>query len=285
MNETTAINTNNAQSVGKETPSAKADIGPIINEIDKILGEMPPITLEQMKVIKLMNRIDKKYIVNVEQLPVILRMAQNDYYVQETDGLRRFLYKSCYYDTPDDQMYTMHCNGKLTRQKIRVREYVSSNLTFLEIKSKSNKGRTSKVRIKVPDTNVLEQDEACNYIDEKARYRHNDIRPRLKNQFFRITLVNKGKTERLTIDVNIEFENCLTGDRDGNKKLCIIELKRDGNVPSPFLNYFMKLRIKAKGISKYCYGMMLTDPNLKRNRFMPKLRYISKVTTGSSNIR
>ena len=78
MNEPTAINTNNAQSVGKETPSAKADIGPIINEIDKILGEMPPITLEQMKVIKLMNRIDKKYIVNVEQLPTILRMPRRN---------------------------------------------------------------------------------------------------------------------------------------------------------------------------------------------------------------
>lgn len=249
-----------------------------LEQIDQILGQMPPITLEQMKVIKLMNRIDKKYIVNVEQLPEILRMAQNDYYVQETDGLRRFMYKSCYYDTLDDQMYTMHCNGKLTRQKIRVREYVSSHLTFLEIKSKNNKGRTSKVRISVPDTNVLSQEESQNYIDEKSRYNHNDIRPRLKNQFFRITLVNKGKTERLTIDVNIEFENCLTGERNGNPKLCIIELKRDGNVPSPFLTYFMKLRIKAKGISKYCYGMMMTDPTLKRNRFIPKLRYIDKVT-------
>ena len=266
-----------------ETPNPNAVQGAntmndTLGKIDQILSQMPPITLEEMKVIKLMNRIDKKYIVNVNQLPIILRMAQNDYYVQETDNLRRFLYKSCYYDTIDDQMYTMHCNGKLTRQKIRVREYVSSNLTFLEIKSKSNKGRTSKVRIKVPNTNVLDLEEGRNYIDEKSRYNHSGIRPRLKNQFYRITLVNKGKTERLTIDVNIEFENCLTGDKNGNSQLCIIELKRDGNVPSPFLNYFMQLRIKAKGISKYCYGMMLTDPHLKRNRFLPKLRYIDKVT-------
>ena len=72
-------------------PTAQGDITPVLDEIDRILSEMPPITLEQMKVIKLMNRIDKKYIVNVEQLPVILRMAQGDYYVQETDGLRRFM--------------------------------------------------------------------------------------------------------------------------------------------------------------------------------------------------
>lgn len=256
-----------------------------LEKIDSILNEMPPITLEQMKVIKLMNRIDKKYMINVDQLPTILNMAKDDYYVQETDGLRRFLYRSCYYDTFDDKMYTIHADGKLTRQKIRVREYVSSNLTFLEIKSKSNKGRTSKVRIKVPDTKVLEQKEACDYLDENSWFNHTEIRPRLQNQFFRITLVNKGKTERLTIDVNIEFTNCLDGTKNGNPKLCIIELKRDGNVPSPFLNYFMKLRIKAKGISKYCYGMMMTDPNLKRNRFWQKLRYISKITTGSSVIR
>ncbi|MBQ0030144.1 MAG: polyphosphate polymerase domain-containing protein [Bacteroidales bacterium] len=247
-------------------------------KIDSLLDQLAPITLEEMKVIKLMNRIDKKYMIHIDQLPVLLEMAKNDYYVQETGAKRRFLYRSCYYDTHDDKMYNMHCDGKLTRQKIRVREYVYSNLTFLEIKSKNNKGRTSKVRMEVPDTDILHQDEAKNYVCTKSHYLDSEIRPRLKNQFFRVTLVNKGKTERLTIDVNIEFENCLDGTRNGNPKLCIIELKRDGNVPSPFLRYFAKLRIKPKGISKYCYGMMLTDSKLKRNRFKPKLRFIEKLT-------
>ena len=246
--------------------------------IDEKIDALPPITLEEMKVIKLMNRIDKKYMIDIDTLPTLLDMAKDDYYVQFTGGKRRFLYRSCYYDTPDAQMYIMHQNGKKTRQKIRVREYVYSDLTFLEIKNKNNKGRTSKIRIEVPDTDVQSQPVAVDFINMKSNYSNQQISPRLKNRFYRITLVNKRKTERLTIDVDICFHNCVTGNDATNPRLCIIELKRDGNQPSPFLDYFMRLRVKSKGISKYCLGMMMTDPALKRNRFKPKLRYIDKLT-------
>ncbi len=247
-------------------------------EIEQVIQKLPPITLEQMSGIKLMNRIDKKYIINVKNLPLLLEMAKNDYYVQETDGTRFSLYRSCYYDTADANMYMIHEDGKKTRQKIRVREYVYSKLTFLEIKDKNNKGRTSKTRIKVPDTEVLGQEEAKEFLDERSKYPPETINKRLQNQFYRITLVNKLKTERLTIDMEIKYHNYKTGNDAINENLCIIELKRDGNKPSPFLDYFFKLRIKNKGISKYCYGMMLTDSSLKMNRFKPVMRYIQKIT-------
>lgn len=253
-------------------------MGNTIETVDNQLEQMTPITLEEMSCIKLMNRIDKKYIINIDQLPILLDMAKDDYYVQLTDGKRRFLYRSCYYDTDDAFMYTIHQNGKRRRQKIRVREYVYSNLTFLEIKNKNNKGRTSKVRIKVPDIDIQKNEEAISYLNEKSWFTNETVKPRLQNSFFRITLVNKAKTERLTIDMEINFKSYKTGIEKTNKNMCIIELKRDGNKPSPFLEYFSKLRIKAKGISKYCYGMMLTEPELKRNRFKSKLFYIRKQT-------
>ncbi len=100
---------------------------------------------------------------------------------------------------------------------------------------------------------------------------------RLKNNFYRITLVNKEKTERLTIDIRINFSNCITGVENTLSDLCIIEIKQDGNTYSPFKDYLANLRIQKKRISKYCLGMVLTDSLLKVNNFKSKFIYINKV--------
>lgn len=249
----------------------------IVKSIDEKLSAFDKITLDEMSGIRLMNRIDTKFLVNVHQLPTLLEMAQRDYYVQEIGTLRKAFYRTLYYDTPTATMYVVHQDGKLNRQKIRVREYVESNLMFLEVKTKNNKGRTSKKRITITDENVLENQEAIAFLDEKSKFKMCEIAYRLRNSFFRITLVNKQKTERLTIDFNINFENCVTGIKNTISKLCIVEVKQDGNAHSYFKDYLSSLRIKQRSISKYCLGMVLTDPSIKYNRFKEKVRYINKL--------
>ncbi len=251
--------------------------GGIVETIDEKLSVLDPITLEEMSGIRLMNRIDTKFLVNVRNLPTLLEMAKQDYYVQRIGDLRKAFYRTLYYDTPTATMYVVHQDGKLNRQKIRVREYVESNLMFLEVKKKNNKGRTSKKRITITDENVLHNEEAIAFLDEKSKFKMNEIDFRLRNSFFRITLVNKEKSERLTIDFNINFENCVTGVKNTIPKLCIVEVKQDGNAHSHFKDYLASLRIKKRSISKYCLGMVLTDPSLKYNRFKEKIRYINKL--------
>lgn len=253
------------------------DIQELLSTIDSKLAQMDPISLEQMSGIKLMNRIDTKYLVDVHRLPALLDKAKSDYYVQEIGGKRKAFYRTLYWDTADAKMYTIHHDRKLNRQKIRIREYVESNLTFLEIKNKNNKGRTKKIRISIPNEDIKSQSEAVDFINNSANYGIDEISGRLRNQFSRITLVNKGKTERLTIDVNIKFDNCVTGEQNTIPSLCIVEVKRDGNVYSPFTSYMDDFRIKKKSISKYCLGMILTDAGLKQNRFKSKLRYIKNM--------
>ncbi len=254
---------------------------PEIAEIDQKLQLLDPISLDEMSGIKLMNRIDTKYLVPVSLLPKLLEMAKVDYFVQQHNGLRKAFYRTMYFDTDDALMYTIHHNRKLNRQKIRVREYVESNLIFLEIKNKSNKGRTKKVRITVPDLQIQNNQEANDFISQKANYPMSDIKGRLQNSFYRVTLVNKGKTERLTIDMDINFVNQKSGRKDTIPELCIVEVKRDGNVYSPFTSYLASLRIKKKSISKYCLGMVLTDDEIKKNRFKEKLKYIDKFVRAS----
>ena len=59
--------------------------------------------------------------------------------------------------------------------------------------------------------------------------------------------------------------------------VAIIELKRDGNVPSPALDILREVRIKRSGFSKYCIGSALTQHTLRRNNFKERLIMISKI--------
>jgi hypothetical protein len=147
----------------------------IVDSIDAKLSSFDVITLEEMSGIRLMNRIDTKFLVNVNQLPVLLDMARKDYYVQEIGDLRKAFYRTLYYDTSEAEMYTVHQNGKLNRQKIRIREYVESGLMFFEVKKKNNKGRTSKKRITVENEDVKSNQAAIDFLDERSVYKMHEV--------------------------------------------------------------------------------------------------------------
>ena len=103
------------------------------------------------------------------------------------------------------------------------------------------------------------------------------MHPSVQNHFYRVTLGNYGKTERLTIDFNVRFHNFETGNDFDTEKIVIIELKRDGNIFSPITNILRDLHIHQTGFSKCCIGMVTTDPNLKQNNFKQKLRMLRKI--------
>ena len=103
------------------------------------------------------------------------------------------------------------------------------------------------------------------------------MHPALQNSFDRITLVNRAKTERLTIDIDLKFHNLITGREISLSNLAIVELKRDGLLPSPVLDLLLQLRIMPMGFSKYCMGSALTNPDLKTNRFKERLRLIDRM--------
>ena len=239
-----------------------------------------------MEDVKLMNRIDTKYAVPMSVLPAILEAAKKDYFAQEIDGKRITTYDTMYYDTETLDMYMRHHDRQLVRQKIRVRQYVESNLTFLEIKRKNNKGRTKKKRIAIPgfdisgDTFGESKRERWNvedFVAAKSRYVWSELTPHLSTKFHRITLVNKAKTERLTIDMDLVWQNVVTGESKTFPELVIIELKRDGNMPSKMTRIMLEQRVKPLKISKYCIGTALTTPRLKKNRFKDKIRRIEKI--------
>ena len=244
--------------------------------MDELLKSFAPITLAEMSSVKLMNRTDTKFVTNLPQLYRLLEMAQGDYNAQEIDGERNMLYDTTYFDTRDYEMYMEHQHGHTNRQKIRFRTYVSSHLQFMEVKTKNNHGRTKKKRIEVGDMD-LGDTEKREFPARTLKYDVDTLIPHMHNYFRRITLVNKAKTERLTIDTSLQFHNVQTDtDRDMGP-LVIIELKRDGLVFSPVLEMLRTLHIHPHGFSKYCMGAALTNDNLLVNRFKQKLRDVEKI--------
>ena len=244
------------------------------------LEKLRPITLEEMDSIKLMNRIDSKYLTEEATLLKILAdAAAAGYRVLVTGGERISPYRSVYYDTEGLKMFYDHHNRRLVRQKVRTRSYVNSGDSFLEIKRKNNKGRTKKKRIGIPSGELMDfraDKKACEYLAGHSWFTADDLSPVLETVFRRITLVNPALTERLTIDTCLEFRNFRTGLATSLQNAVIIELKQDGRAASPIRGIFLDHRVKPVRVSKYCIALTLTDPVAKTGRFKEKVRRIEK---------
>lgn len=249
-----------------------------------------PISLDEMSGVKLMNRTDTKFVTNRAMLMQLLGMAKDEYRVQEIGGRRVAQYYTMYFDTPSCDMFAAHESGRKVRQKLRIRSYVDSGLNFLEVKTKNNHGRTKKQRVTMDDFNPLcpQRDiafqhdsdaysEYGGFLEGNLQYDPCRMTEQIENRFSRITLVNRAKTERLTIDTDLSFHNITTGIDIALGDIVIIELKRDGLAHSPILDMLRSLRVKPMGFSKYCIGSALTNKRLKQNRLKPRLHQIERL--------
>lgn len=241
-----------------------------------IISTFDPISLTEMKSVRLMNRVDTKFVTTMPRLLQLLALARGEYFAQDVDGVRNSAYTTLYYDTPGLDMYIMHHNGCLGRQKVRVREYLDSHLMFLEVKNKNNHRRTRKKRIAIEEFNIDGQVKR-DFLQGLCWWDVDTLEPALRNWFTRITLVNKAMTERVTIDTGLRFHSFRSGIDTSLDQAVIIELKRDGNQPSPLLAMLRELHIHPHGFSKYCMGTALSNPGVKQNRLKPKLHYVDRL--------
>ncbi len=98
---------------------------------------------------QLLERTERKFIVSMAETSDILTHLLNQYTVLEIDKKQLLNYTSLYFDTPDWSLYRDHHNGKVKRQKIRLRRYESTNTYFLELKCKLKPNHTQKYRVEL----------------------------------------------------------------------------------------------------------------------------------------
>ena len=246
-----------------------------MNDTLNILNTFDTISLEEMSRVKLLDRMDKKYMLHADQLSEMLLLLKNEYFVLEIAQKKFASYETTYFDTADYEMYTKHHNGKLNRYKVRFRTYADSNLNFFEVKFKTNKGRTKKSRVQLPDNKHCIEGDAEKLLLRKTNYTATMLSPVLEVKYSRITLVNSNMTERITIDFGLNYNH-------NNKlfdvpNLIIAEVKQEKTATSAFTALMQEKRIKTVSLSKYCLGITSTVENVKHNNFKPKIRYVNQL--------
>lgn len=233
-----------------------------------------------MENVKLLDRMDVKYVIPESKLPAILNNLITDYKVLEIENKRHSYYRTLYFDTNDFKLYRMHHCGMLNRYKIRHRTYVESNLAFLEVKFKNNKGRTIKDRRKSLSVPLTWDTESADFISKKTPYRADVLIPVVWVNYRRITLVGKVNCERVTIDMGLEFiTNNAKKEMEG---LVIIEVKQPGKVRTPVLKELRNNKCRQGSISKYCLAIAQMYPNVKKNNFKEKISSLNKITNDNT---
>jgi len=238
--------------------------------MEDILNNFEATSLSEMDNVKLMNRVDTKYIFHKNELEKLLKLLYSDYKILEIENKRLMNYSNDYFDTSDFKLYLAHHNGKLNRYKIRIRQYVESETFFTEIKFKNNKGKTKKKRVLTKEISV---DENNQFVKKNSPYYLDELEKKLEIDFQRFTLVHKTKNERATIDLNLRFNRELK-----LRNMVIAEIKQESyQSDSELIKALRSLTIRQNRMSKYCIGIALTHENLKKNKFKSKLRKIDKI--------
>lgn len=247
------------------------------DEINSVLDSFDTIPLYKMSKVRLMKRTDTKYVFSTKILPALLLQLSEKYKVMDICQIRTFPYTTTYLDTPDYLFYNQHMTGKLERHKIRYRKYETSGASYLEIKKKTNKNRTEKVRIvNTFDPNGFDDRASC-FIAKYSPYNSIELRPNLIITFTRTTLVDMDTNERITFDFDLAFSD-MNGKKVDVPYISIAELKKEGySNQSAFISIIKDSAIRPTGFSKYCIGSNYLRDMPRVNLLKPKLLLIKKL--------
>ena len=256
MSENTFISTQSIQTVG--------------NAVD----QFKLISLEEMDNVTLMDRMDMKFILPFPVLEPVLADMKPEYRVLTLCNRKVFGYRTDYYDTPEWVMFFDHHNGKLNRFKIRYREYLDSQLRFLEVKFRSNKGRIIKQRI---EDCAADRQLFNDFIAKHTPYNPQSLNCTVTSYFNRCTFVNDQMGERVTADFNLVFSDSVRN--ISLNRLAIIEIKQDhADTTSKIYQALKRYSIRPATLSKYCIGLSLLKQPLKMNNFKPIIMNIKKLS-------
>ena len=245
-----------------------------------VLNSFERISLEEMKEVSLMDRQESKFLIKKEGLSKLLIYLNEEYLLFSIQNKTILNYNTVYYDTEELEFYRAHLVGKSKRLKVRIRNYVDSKISFIEIKKKNNKGRTTKSRREFEGEFplVIDKKEAV-YVKENGYENESSLVATLAVFYKRITLVSKKLNERVTIDFDLRFT-----DKNNSKiyeDVCIIEVKQFQKSLSPIFERLNTIRNLKEPVSKYCLGLLSLRPTLPQNLFKTKLYNFNKFIIGT----
>ena len=250
-----------------------------IQAIEDILKTFEPLSLQDSGDVRLLKRMDTKYLFTESLLPGLLTDLAQDYDVLEVDGLRMQHYKTRYFDTPDFELYRQHHNGQRDRYKLRVRSYLDTDLDFLEVKKKDNHNWTQKSRMVSEEIPASQSPTVKAFLDATFPINRAVYVTKIVNSFYRIALVSKHDHERLSLDLDIRFLSPST--QFALPGVVVAEVKQpEFSIHSAIIHKIRQAGYRPTRFSKYCVGIALAYPHLKYNKFKPLLLNIQNIVLG-----
>ena len=244
-------------------------------EVEAVLANFQPITLEEMDHVMLFDRFDQKFILPETFLPTLLKNLSDEYFALEVKSTRIHTYHTRYFDTPSFEHYLAHHNLRKSRFKFRHRIYVESDLHFFEIKEKNKKDRTVKSRVMVKNKIALPGEQALLLVAAATTADGKQLEPKLWSNFHRLTLVHKTRQERMTIDINLILEN--EHEMHSYEGAVVLELKQEKqNYSAPIVRLLVANGCRPGAMSKYTTGVAQLYPENKSNLFKPTQRLLTK---------
>jgi len=220
----------------------------------------------------LLDRQENKYLISAESFDSLLDNLSDNFDVLAIDDRTVFSYETVYYDTDEMLTYNQHAQGKRRRMKIRSRRYVDSDLYFFEIKLKGTRGRTIKKRVSYDAARHGAVDrEAMRFVATSVDDIYGEsfaerLDPKLTMRYRRVTLVGRGRPERVTADFGLEFSDPSGASARTPWESLIIEVKSaDGRGHAD-----AALRDSGERparCSKYCIGLNMVRSDLRYNTF------------------
>ncbi len=235
-----------------------------------------PVAPEVSKECSLLRRTDTKFAVRPDQVPALLRSLKPDYGVLKAGEASFAEYETLYFDTSSLRCYHDHRRERRARHKIRIRHYPDRELSYLEVKTKTNGSLTLKHRKQKTYADNSMSAEDWTFVAANSDLPPDALTPRLGIGFRRLTLVGFEVKERITIDLDSVFrsgklERCLPG-------VAIVEVKQQPYCSrTPAMLTLRSAGIRRAPISKYCIGTMMAHSDIRFGALSRMLKLIERL--------
>jgi hypothetical protein len=233
----------------------------------RAVGALPPISLEAVEATAgLQARFDRKYILDAELLDRLALGASCR--ALEIDGRRRFRYETVYFDTPDRRLYLDTAHRRPNRFKVRVRTYVDSDTSMLEVKRKDRRGKTEKGRLELaPGCDRRQLDPAMrDFVDASVSSNlTGQLVETITTSFDRSTIADLDHGARYTVDLGLVAAG-VDGRTVRLEDAVVVECKSAGRT-TPLDRTLWALGIRPAPMSKYCTTLAMLEPSLPANRW------------------
>lgn len=237
-----------------------------------MIGELRPIGLTELTArASLLTRVDRKYLLPADELPLLLSTLANSVRVLEIDGRRQFAYRSDYFDSPELTCYLDAARRRRRRFKIRLREYLDTGAKFIEVKTRGPRGSTVKHRAAYRGLELDADDFVKTTLARTGC--HPDLTTfdlSLRTSYRRTTLFLPRSNSRVTIDTEVTWS--LPGGEVVQLPQTAVVESKSSRVPPELDRILWSLHHRPCSVSKYGTGLAALRPDLPSHRWRPVLR-------------